>query len=207
MNSEFIFRVIFFTMFVLLLVVRVYYGLKARRTGKGGWAVKAEAIEREGWGIMLLRLTALPCVLAAIVLYAVNPPWLSAFAIPFPAWARWIGVGLAVLSIPLLAWVHHTLGEHWSTSLQLQEEHTLVTSGPYRWVRHPMYMVLFGFFVGILLISAFWPVAPLVAVSILMLYTRIGKEETMMIEQFGDTYRAYMRRTGRLLPRLIHRSD
>ena len=156
---------------------------------------------------MVLRLATLPCVLAALVLYAVNPPWLSAFAIPFPMWVRWIGVGLTVLSILLLVWVHHTLGTHWSTSLQLQEKHTLVTSGPYRWVRHPMYTVLFGFFVGVLLISAFWPVALLVVVSILMLYARIGKEEAMMIEQFGDAYRAYMRRTGRLLPRLIRRPN
>jgi protein-S-isoprenylcysteine O-methyltransferase Ste14 len=207
LSNEFIFRVIFFTVFVLLLVVRVYYGLKARRTGKGGWAVEEEAIEREGWGIMLLRLATLPCVLAALVLYAVNPTWLSAFAIPFPMWVRWIGVGLTVLSILLLVWVHHTLGTHWSTSLQLQEEHTLVTSGPYRWVRHPMYTALFGFFVGVLLISAFWPVAPLVVISTLMLYTRIDKEEAMMIKQFGDAYRAYKQRTGRLLPRRIHRSD
>jgi protein-S-isoprenylcysteine O-methyltransferase Ste14 len=207
LNSEFIFRVIFFAVFVLLLVVRVYYGLKARRAGQGGWAVQEEAIEREGWGIILLRLVAIPCILAALVLYVVNPPWLGALAIPFPAWARWIGVGLAVLSISLLVWVHHTLGKHWSTSLQMQEGHTLVTSGPYRWVRHPMYAVLFGFFVGVLLISAFWPVAPLVVVSILMLYARLDEEEAMMIEQFGDVYRAYMQRTGRLLPRLIHRSD
>lgn len=207
MDSESRFRVIFFTVLVLLTVVRVYYGLKARRTGEGGWAVEEEAIEREGWGVMLLRIAAVPCILATIVLYAVNPPWLSAFAIPFPAWARWTGVGLAMLSLPLFAWVHHTLGKHWSTSLQLQEEHALVTSGPYRWVRHPMYAVLFSFFVGISLISALWLVVLLVVVSILMLYARLDKEEAMMIEQFGDAYRAYMRRTGRLLPRLIHRSD
>jgi protein-S-isoprenylcysteine O-methyltransferase Ste14 len=207
LKGEFIFRVIFFTVLALLIVVRVTYGLKARRTGKGGWAVEEEAIEREGWGIMLLRIAALPFILAAIVLYAVNPPWLSAFAIPFPAWARWIGVGLAAMSIPLLAWVHHTLGKHWSTSVQLQEGHTLVTSGPYRWVRHPMYAVLFTFFVGVSLISAFWLIVLLVVGSMLMLYMRLDKEEAMMIEQFGDAYRAYMRRTGRLLPRLIRRSD
>jgi protein-S-isoprenylcysteine O-methyltransferase Ste14 len=154
-----------------------------------------------------LRIAALPFILAAIVLYAVNPPWLSAFAIPFPAWARWIGVGLAATSIPLLAWVHHTLGKHWSTSVQLQEGHTLVTSGPYRWVRHPMYAVLFAFFIGVSLISAFWLIVPLVVGSMLMLYMRLDKEEAMMIEQFGDAYRAYMRRTGRLLPHLIRRSD
>jgi protein-S-isoprenylcysteine O-methyltransferase Ste14 len=67
--------------------------------------------------------------------------------------------------------------------------------------------VLFAFFVGVSLISAFWLIVLLVVGSILMLYMRLDKEEAMMIEQFGDAYRAYMRRTGRLLPRLIRRSD
>ncbi|MFQ6101052.1 MAG: isoprenylcysteine carboxylmethyltransferase family protein [Anaerolineae bacterium] len=93
------------------------------------------------------------------------------------------------------------------SSLQLREEHALVTSGPYRWVTHPMYTALFAFFVGLLPISATWLIAPLVVASIFMLYRRLDKEEAMMIEQFGDAYRAYMRRTGRLLPRFIHGSD
>jgi len=64
-----------------------------------------------------------------------------------------------------------------------------------------MYTALFSFFVGQALVSASWLIVVLIVASILVLYTRIGKEETMMIEQFGDEYRAYMRRTGRFLPR------
>jgi protein-S-isoprenylcysteine O-methyltransferase Ste14 len=63
-----------------------------------------------------------------------------------------------------------------------------------------MYTALFSFFVGLALISASWLIVVLVVAAILVLYARIGKEETMMIEQFGAEYRAYMRRTGRFLP-------
>jgi protein-S-isoprenylcysteine O-methyltransferase Ste14 len=75
----------------------------------------------------------------------------------------------------------------------MTQDHTLVTEGPYRWVRHPMYTALFATFVGLALISASWLILILVVAAILVLYARIGKEEAMMIEQ-------YMQRTGRLLP-------
>jgi protein-S-isoprenylcysteine O-methyltransferase Ste14 len=65
-----------------------------------------------------------------------------------------------------------------------------------------MYTALFAAFAGLALISASWLIGFLVAAAILVLYARIGKEEAMMIEQFGDEYRTYMQRTGRLLPRL-----
>ena len=146
-------------------------------------------------------------MVVVVVIYVINPDWLAKFAIPLPSWIRWIGAILGALSLPFLVWVHHTLGEEWSTNLRLREEHQLVTSGPYRWVRHPMYTVLFSFFIGLTLLSASWLVFALVAASIVVLYRRIGIEEGMMIEQFGDEYRAYMKYTGRLLPQFVHRSS
>ena len=195
------FRVIFFTLFFSVLVIRGYYGWKLRRAGQSSGAVTKEAVEREGMWSIVFRFILFLYMLAVAIVFAINPPWLNLFAAPFPAWSRWMGVGLGVLSLPLLTWVHHTLGKHWSTNLQLKQNHTLIAEGPYRWVRHPMYTALFSFFVGLALISASWLVVVLIVVAILVLYARIGKEETMMIEQFGDEYRAYLRRTGRFLPR------
>ena len=202
MESETIFRAIFFVLLIAVIVIRMYYGWRIGRTGESGWSVKAEAVEREGRWSILLRFVLALFSLAAIILYAINPAWLGTFAIPLPPWCRWFGVGLGTASLILLVWVHHTLGRHWSTNLQLKGEHTLVTSGPYRWVRHPMYTALFGFFAGLVLVAASWLVALLVAAAIFVLYARIGEEEAMMLEQFGDEYRTYMQRTGRFLPRL-----
>jgi protein-S-isoprenylcysteine O-methyltransferase Ste14 len=202
MESEPIFRAIFFVLLIAVIAIRMYYGWRIGRTGESGWSVQAEAVEREGrWSILLRIVLALVSV-AAIILYAINPAWLGTFAIPLPPWSQWFGVGLGAAGLILLVWVHHTLGRHWSTNLQLKQEHTLVTSGAYRWARHPMYTALFGLFAGLVFVAASWLVVLLVAVAIFVLYARIGKEEAMMIEQFGDEYRIYMQRTGRFLPRL-----
>jgi protein-S-isoprenylcysteine O-methyltransferase Ste14 len=174
-ESESIFRAIFFVLLVAVIAIRIYYGWRIGRTGESGWSVKAEAVEREGRWSILLRIVLALFSVAAIILYAVNPGWLGTFAIPLPPWSQWFGVGLGAAGLILLAWVHHTLGRLWSTSLQLKEEHTLVTSGPYRWARHPMYTALFGFFAGLVLVSASWLVVVLVAVAIFVLYTRVGE--------------------------------
>ncbi len=201
MNIETYFRSIFFILFIAVLVVRAYFGWKIRRTDRSSWFVQKEAIEREGWWSILLRFILFVYMIAVAVAYAANPVWLGFFAAPFPSWLRWAGVALGGLGLLLLVWVHHTLGRHWSTNLQFREKHSLVTGGPYRWARHPMYTALFTFFVGLALISACWLIVLLVVIAIAVLYARIGKEEAMMIEQFGDEYRKYMNRTGRFLPR------
>jgi protein-S-isoprenylcysteine O-methyltransferase Ste14 len=199
-TDETTFRSIFFVLFMAVLVVRVYFGWKIRRANGSSWSVQQDAVKREGWWSIVLRFVLFLCLMAVVTVYAINPPWLDSFAAPFPDWSRWIGVALGVPGLLLLVWVHHTLGRQWSTSLQFRAEHTLITNGPYHQVRHPMYTALFGFFVGLALIAASWMIVLLVAVSVAVLYARVGKEEAMMIEQFGDKYRAYMKRTGRFLP-------
>ena len=79
----------------------------------------------------------------------------------------------------------------------------LVTNGQYRWVRYHMYTALFIFFIAGSLILANWLFILLILVVIVGLYTRIGKEEIIMIEKFGDEYSDYMKHTGRFLPHLI----
>ncbi len=200
MTSEITFRSIFFVLFIAVFVVRVYFGWKVRRTDSSSWFVQKKAVEREGLWSIVLRFILFLYMIAVAIVYAANPPWLGSFAAPFSTGLRWGGVALGALGLLLLIWVHRTLGRHWSTNLQIREKHTLVTGGPYRWARHPMYTALFSFFAGLAFISASWLIVLLVAASIAVLYTRIGKEEVMMVEQFGDEYREYMKHTGRFLP-------
>jgi protein-S-isoprenylcysteine O-methyltransferase Ste14 len=199
------FRIAFFSLFIAMMAIRAYFGRQVRRARGGRRSVSQEAIAREGRWSLVLRGFLFVYMMAAVILYAFNPAWLERFAIPLPAWARWLGVGLSLVGLPLLTWVHHMLGKQWFTDLQMGEGHALITEGPYRWVRHPMYTALFGVFIGLALVSANWLVVLLTGASITVLCARIGKEEAMMVEQFGDAYRAYARRTGRLLPRLCFR--
>jgi len=200
MNSELTFRILFFTLFIAAMAIRAYFGWRVRRTGESSWAVHKDAVEREGRWSLLLRPVLFLALIASFVLYMAHPVWLNGFSMALPSGIRWLGAGLGAAGLILLVWVHQTLGKYWSTTLQLKKEHALVTSGPYRWVRHPMYMALVLLFVGLFLVSAVWPFLLLIVVSVLMFYRVVGKEETMMVEQFGEDYRRYMERTGRFLP-------
>ncbi|MBN1920979.1 MAG: isoprenylcysteine carboxylmethyltransferase family protein [Anaerolineae bacterium] len=201
-NHEQGLRVIFFATFFAILAVRFISGLKIRQRDESSWFVEQEAVGREGLWSIVLRLLLFLWMVTAVVLYAVYPPWFRVLTVPLPLWLRWVGAGLALLSVPLLAWVHSALGRHWSTSLQFKTEHRLIQTGPYRWVRHPMYTVLFSFFIGLGLLSAHIVMLGLAALAVTVVGVRIPKEEAMMVAQFGEEYRTYMQHTGRLLPRL-----
>ena len=75
-------------------------------------------------------------------------------AVSLPAWIRWAGFVLALAAAALLTWTHHVLGKNYSPKLEIREQHRLITTGPYRWVRHPMYGAIFFWTAGVALITA-----------------------------------------------------
>jgi len=83
----------------------------------------------------------------------------------------------------------------------MREQHHLVTTGPYARVRHPLYLAYSAFVTSIALVTANWFFIALLAVSVVVLASRIPKEEQMLIETFGEEYKAYRQRTGGLLPK------
>jgi protein-S-isoprenylcysteine O-methyltransferase Ste14 len=201
MNTNVVFKILFFLLFAALLAIRLFFGWRARRAGKSSWSAKPEAVKREGWLSILLRPVMFLALLAVVGLYVVLPEKTDWMYLPLPAWIRWAGVGLGIAGELFLIWVHHTLREYWSTVLQLRQSHALITWGPYRFVRHPMYSALTLCFIGLALVSAAWPLLLLTALTLPFFYRISGIEEVMMIEQFDEAYRAYRMRTGRFLPR------
>jgi protein-S-isoprenylcysteine O-methyltransferase Ste14 len=96
---------------------------------------------------------------------------------------------------------HADLGSFWSVTLEVRENHRLISQGVYRRIRHPMYAALFLYSVGQALAVPNWIAAPSYLVSFGILFTfRIRAEEQMMLDAFGDDYVAYMERTKRLMP-------
>jgi protein-S-isoprenylcysteine O-methyltransferase Ste14 len=77
----------------------------------------------------------------SIVVYAVFPDLIAWAQISLPVWSRWIGVTLGIGALSLLAWADRELGKNFSMTLRIREDHTLITTGPYRWIRHPIYSV------------------------------------------------------------------
>lgn len=139
----------------------------------------------------------------SIVVYAINPKLLAFAGLSFPVWVRWTGVGIALVGSALLQWAQVTLGKSWSDTPRMMKEQTLITSGPYRIVRHPIYTAFILILGSTLFISSNWLIGLCWAgMTILETVSRIGFEEALMIEYFGDQYREYMKKTGRLLPKV-----
>jgi len=195
-NNEVIFRGGLAAVFILLTLIRVYY---ARKAGKAAENTSADGEDKFG-AILLRAFNSLAAV--ATLAYLIAPQWMGWSALPLPAWLRWIGIAAGLLTIALFLWVHRALGENWSASVEPKEQHALVTSGPYRWVRHPMYTTMLVWTLAFFLLSANWFVGiTWLALSILAA-SRAGAEEAALIEKFGAEYRAYMQRTPRFLPGL-----
>jgi protein-S-isoprenylcysteine O-methyltransferase Ste14 len=197
MHPETPLRVAFVLLFGLLCAIRVHYHLRARIHEPG------VANPAEGRSVWLARAVVLPICLVLASLWLVAPDLVQAAQLPLPAGLRWAGVPVTALGLGLLLWVHRTLDRHFSPFLRIRADHRLVTEGPYRCVRHPMYTAFLILVAGLSLISAYalfflMGIGMLVAV----LWTRTPREEAMMLAHFGDSYRAYMNRTGKLLPPL-----
>jgi protein-S-isoprenylcysteine O-methyltransferase Ste14 len=130
-------------------------------------------------------------------------PWLDPWDYALPGWAGVLGVCLAAVCLWLLWRCHVALGRSWTNRVELHAGHALVTHGIYRYVRHPIYGKLLLWGVAQMLLLQNWIAGPSGLVFALAFYlARVRREEAMLLDQFGDSYRVYMERTGRLLPRL-----
>lgn len=199
MNIEDVFDAIFWTLLVSMLLMRFWFGFRVWRTGEGIRADRG-AHEREGlWAHVTAYVFFL--LLAAVVLdFCLQGGNLRMFAFSAPDWLRWAGFGLGLISVGLFAWTHAVLGRFWSPYLQLRRSHRLIADGPYARIRHPMYSAIVGWLMSLGLVAGNWIGLILAALAVLNFLLRIRGEEKMMLQQFGDEYEGYMKRTGRLLP-------
>lgn len=141
--------------------------------------------------------------LAAVVIYAAFPRLVEPFRAAIPDSLRWGAIPVALAGLGLLYWADRCLGANLSVSLAIRDQHTLITHGPYRWVRHPIYTATLIYSAALSLITANYVLTAMIFLPMAVLIgTRLPREERMMLDHFGDQYRAYMRRTGRLIPRL-----
>ena len=120
---------------------------------------------------------------------------------PFQPALAWAGLAVAIASLAMFVATHRALGSYWSISLDVRENHKLITEGVYRQVRHPMYTAFWLWAVAQALLLPNWIAgfAGLVGFGTLY-FLRVGKEERMMLDAFGEDYRVYMTRTKRLIP-------
>ena len=187
------FEVVFLAGFVVGSVIR-----KIFTTGRRG--LKSEKKYSNVLDIVLVGTAGVGMAVPLLYLFT---PWLDFANYKLPVWSGWVGTVVFAGAIFMLWRSHADLGRNWSATLRITGQHSLVTNGVYRYVRHPMYTahLLWAITQGFLLANwiAGWA---FLVLSIPLYLVRIPKEEQMMIEHFGEEYRSYMSRTGRLIPRI-----
>ena len=196
MNDDHLFRVILIVGSSVLLPIAAYHRLKSQATG--------EKLDRRQEGLFIL-FTLRPVGIVGmlgLIAYMVNPSWMTWSSVPLPAWVRWTGVGVGVIAGALLIWTLRSLGKNLTDTVVTRTEHTLVTSGPYRWVRHPFYVSLALCVAANLLATANWFIFASGTLLFILIVIRTRKEEELLLARFGDAYRRYMERTGRFLPQI-----
>lgn len=195
MNDDQLFRWVLLAGVALFMPVGIYHRLKARTE---------EKLDRRQEGLFILVTLRLAGAAgtAGLIAYLINPACMAWAAVPLPVWLRWTGVGLALIAGLGVVWMFRALGRNLTDTVVTRKQHTLVTSGPYRWVRHPLYTLAVLLGVASSLAAANWFFVVAGGLMFLLLAIRTRKEEENLIARFGDDYRNYMQRTGRFLPRL-----
>ncbi len=145
--------------------------------------------------------------------WAIYVAWLVVAPSSAVRWDRWpvnhwFGELLGWIAIPILAaafWLfwysHDTIGRYWSMRVVLKTEHRLVTDGPYRHIRHPLYTALFLGYLGTVLALQSWMLVAWLPIFVIAYCVFAKEEEKVMERGFGEAYRAYRLQAGMFLPK------
>jgi protein-S-isoprenylcysteine O-methyltransferase Ste14 len=171
--------------------------------GIGAWQARRISRTAPKMRVPLTRVIMVAPLFAGMFAYVTEPKWMEWSSFSMPSWARWIGVVLGLLTFPLTYWVLTSFGTNMGEGIGPQ--HRLITTGPYHWVRHPMYAMDMAVAVSIGLIASNWFILIWAAgLLIAVRFVVIPREEARLIEIFGEAYRQYQRKTGSLLPFVWH---
>ncbi len=195
MGDDQIFRVVLAIGLASVLPIGIYHRVQSQATG--------EPLDRRQEGLFIL-LTLRPIGLMSmlgLLTFVANPEWMAWSSVPLTPSLRWAGVFIGVVTGALLVWTFRTLGNNITDTVVTRRDHRLVTTGPYRFVRHPFYVSSALGFVANSLATANWFIGLTGALATTLLVLRTPTEEAHLVRRFGDDYLQYMRKTGRFVPR------
>lgn len=194
---EYVYRIAFLLLLVAMFVVAARFRGRADRIGGKVSRREDPLAVRVG-----LALTALPAFVVAI-LFVVHPAWIRWAELPVPDVVRTAAIGTGAVAIGVGAWILAALGRNVTPTAAVRADGQLVTHGPYRFVRHPLYTngaLLHVPSLGLLAANGILLFGGLAAIAVLVARTPL--EERNLEARYGDAWRDYARRTGRFLPRL-----
>ncbi len=187
-------NVVFLVGFVAYLGIRHVFQKRTKSEKKA--VSRIDGLEK------ILLITVITSGLLLPALYLFTP--LLAFAdYRLPVFVPYLGTAIMVTSLWLFWRSHADLGQNWSISLELREDHQLVTHGVYSSMRHPMYASIWLWDVAQAMLLQNWLAGWSALLTFAAMYfLRTPREEQLMCEAFGEKYREYMRHTNRLFPRM-----
>ena len=173
----------------LWLAFTIFWGIAAQKKA----ATKtSESAKSRRWHESMLNI--------ALLLLFIPVPGLNAHYLPTKMIFAVLGLVVQCAFFALAVWSRRILGLNWSGAVSIKAEHQFVRSGPYRWIRHPIYTAMFGMFIGTALVCG--QIHALVGIALIIVaYARkIRMEERMLREHFGAEYEAYRRESWALVP-------
>jgi protein-S-isoprenylcysteine O-methyltransferase Ste14 len=165
-------------------------------------ALKLKSIKRrEPRGERLIQLVFMVAAYFLMFNDQFSLGWLTTRFVPASPSIGKFGVTVAVVGIAFAIWARWHLGENWSATVTLKEDHELISSGPYRYIRHPIYSGMLLAFVGTALALGEYRALISVCIVVVAFYTKAKKEELFLTQEFGEKFREHSRRTGMFLPK------
>lgn len=146
-----------------------------------------------------------PLMLAVFLLWLPDSPIqvLGERFLPVAVWPFWVGAVLTLAGLLFTVWARVHLGRNWSGMITVKQDHALITSGPYRFVRHPIYSGLLLALIGFALARGEWRGVVAVGLAFWAFWRKLRIEERWMREQFGVAYDEYSRRVPALIPLVL----
>ena len=196
MNLDATFRPFVVAGFVIIILIVLPYRLRSQATG--------ETLDRTQEGILMMIAIRLCGLVLALGVFAfmINPSRMAWASIGLPESARWTGVVVGLIAAMAELWTLRSLGRNLTDTVVTRQVHTLITRGPYRWVRHPFYDCMLLFVTSAALMMGNWFVLAGGVVTFALLAVRSRIEEQKLLDRFGEPYRAYRAATGRFVPRI-----
>ncbi len=192
--TEINWKIVYIVLFVIWFFVRLIFAGKTKNQ------VSKKKVKPTS-ETLLVALNFVGMMILPLIAACTNS--LDGFCMHLPPLLKAFAAVVSLFNIFLFFIIHRDLGKNWSPILEIKENHTLVQDGIYKRIRHPMYLHIWLWVLtqGIILDNSLVFIFGVFAWSILY-FIRVPREEKMLEEEFGQHYRDYMQRTGRVLPRI-----